>query len=309
METQNKSTIETITQTALNNQFECIDEQTNIPSLSIALCCKKMAANYKITGQQLDHLLEDSRGYITITLGGKILINTTDNKRLADAIVEEVKHYFGEQNNKPKNTADEALIIKRVDVWQKTFEACKQSNVKQQTDFVIERVRQLYNSETNDHFKAVIKAVENWAAAKSISPTAQPSNDEQPRPDERPDNSHFNATYTKAQLTTIFERLKNERYFHADSVLDDWLIVCGAETTNEPVKPLNWMRAQNLLGWLVYLMFENNKDDYWEITAKCFKVKGKEPKTGSMKTDVSKVNRQNKDKPKAFEDLEKLLKV
>ena len=138
---------------------------------------------------------------------------------------------------------------------------------------------------------------------------AQQFLDEQPRPDERPDNSHFNAPYTKDELTTIFERLKNGRYLPADSVLGDWLIVCGADTTNEPTTPLNWLKQQNLLGWLVYSMFPNDKANYWSITANCFRVKGKAPNANTMKNAVSRVSGNYKDKPKAFEDLESLLKV
>lgn len=138
---------------------------------------------------------------------------------------------------------------------------------------------------------------------------AQPLIDGQPRPDERPDNSHFNAPYTKDELTTIFERLKNGRYLPADSVLGDWLIVCGADTTNEPTTPLNWLKQQNLLGWLVYSMFPNDKANYWSITANCFRVKGKAPNANTMKNAVSRVSGNYKDKPKAFEDLESLLKV
>ena len=69
----------------------CIDEQTNISSLSIELCCKKMAANYKMTEKQLEVLLNDSKARVLSTLGGVILINTTNEKQLALAIVEEVK--------------------------------------------------------------------------------------------------------------------------------------------------------------------------------------------------------------------------
>lgn len=137
-------------------------------------------------------------------------------------------------------------------------------------------------------------------------------NDKQHAPrstNKQQDNSHFNATYTKDQLTTIFDRLIDGRYLHPDSVLDDWLIMCGAETSNEPTKQLNWMKVQNLLGWLVYSMFQNDDTNYWAITEKVFTVKGKTPNTNSMKTDVSKIASGDKDKPKSFEELEELLKV
>ena len=154
-----------------------------------------------------------------------------------------------------------------------------------------------------------------------------PLNDEQPAPaqqpnDEQPflkdnqhaprstnkqqDNSHFTTGLSKDQLTTIFERLKDGRYLHADSVLEDWLIVCGAETINAPVKPLDWLKAQNILAWLIDQLFEDF--ERWEITAKCFTVKGKAPNTNSMKNEVSKVKGNYKSKPTEFMDLERLLK-
>lgn len=286
----------------------CIDEQTNISSLSIELCCEKMAANYKKTEEQLEVLLNDSKARVLSTLGGVILINTTDEKQLAKAIVEEVKHYFGEPKNKPKNTADETLILSRSDEWLQGIKSGTRQTPGQYADFVVERTRHDYSTgtriETTSSFEKIIKAVEAWADKKREQPAPA-----QPLIDEQPDNSHFNATYTKDQLTTIFERLINGRYLHPDSVLDDWLVVSGADTSKEPIKPLNWMEAQNLLGWLVYSMFQNDDTNYWAITEKVFTVKGKTPNTNAMKTDVSKIGNGHKDKPKSFEKLEKLLKV
>lgn len=126
-------------------------------------------------------------------------------------------------------------------------------------------------------------------------------------PVEQTDKNHFNAPCTKKQLTTIFQRLISGGYLHPDSNLKDWLIVCGAdETQKAPTKPLNWMKAQNILAWLIYQLFEDVKR--WEITERVFCVKGKKPNTNAMKNDVSKVKNECKDKPKAFNELESLLK-
>lgn len=286
----------------------CIDEQTNISSLSIELCCKKMAANYKMTEKQLEILLNDSKARVLSTLGGVILINTTDEKRLAKAIVEEVKHYFGEPKNKPKNTADEILILSRSDEWLQGIKSGTRQTPKQYADFVVERTRHDYSTETRiettSSFEEIIKTVEAWADKKREQPAPA-----QPLIDEQYDNSHFNAYQTKEELKTIFDRLKDGRYLPADSVLQDWLIVCGADTSNEPTKPLKWQKETGLLGWLVYSMFPNDKTNYWEITAKCFTVKGKAPNINTMKNAVSRVSGNYKDKPKGFEELERLLKV
>ena len=134
----------------MERKFECIDEQTNINSLSIELYCKRMAANYKRTAQLLDALLEDSKWAVIPTLGGKILINTGDDKRLAVAIVQEVKHYFGEPKNKPKNTADEVLIINMADDW---LEGVKRSSAKttrqEYVNYVVERTKREYTPDTD----------------------------------------------------------------------------------------------------------------------------------------------------------------
>ena len=285
----------------------CIDEQTNISSLSIELCCKKMAANYKMTEKQLEVLLNDSKARVLSTLGGVILINTTNEKQLALAIVEEVKHYFGEPKNKPKNTAAETLILSRADVWLQGIKSSTHQTPRQYANFVVERTRHDYSTgtgiETTSSFEEIIKAVEAWADKKREQPAPA-----QPLIDDQPDNSHFNAYQTKEELKTIFDKLKDGRYLPADSVLQDWLIVCGAGTSNEPTKPLNWLKAQNLLGWLIHVLFVSDLKR-WDITKHCFTVKGKTPNTNSMKTDVSKIENGDKDKPKSFEELECLLRV
>ena len=151
----------------------CIDEQTNIRSLSIELCCKKMAANYKMTEKQLEVLLNDSKARVLSTLGGVILINTTDEKQLAKAIVEEVKHYFGEPKNKPKNTADETLILSRADEWLQGIKSGTRQTPRQYADFVVERTRHDYSTGTRietTSFEEIIKAVEAWADKKREQP-------------------------------------------------------------------------------------------------------------------------------------------
>lgn len=170
-----------------DEQRKCIDEQTKISSLSIELCCKKMAANYKKTEEQLNVLLKDSKAKVFPTLGGVILINTTNEKQLAKVIVEEIKHYFGEPKNKPKNTADEALIISRSNDWLQGINSDTSQTRGQYVDFVVERTRHDYSTgthfETTSSFEEIIKAVEAWADKKRDQPApAQPLNDEQSHP-------------------------------------------------------------------------------------------------------------------------------
>lgn len=269
-----------------------------------------------------------------------IWINTANRKILAREMFDDLRHKIESRCN----DVDKELITERAKQWFAEIEKESDPTPQQMTDTIAVQMERCfepidggkyphrplyknwedwedtdldeygysmgYDRMTARECELLVEAYRVWAQKyQQPTPTAQPLNDERPRPDERPDNSHFNAPYTKDQLTTIFERLKDGLYLPADSVLDDWLIVCGAETTNKPTKPLNWLKEAGLLGWLVYSMFPNDKANYWAITANCFMVKGKAPNANTMKNAVSRVGGNYKDKPKAFEDLECLLKV
>lgn len=130
---------------------------------------------------------------------------------------------------------------------------------------------------------------------------------EQPANNQQPNYSHFTTGLNRVQLTTIFEQLKNKRYLSADSVLNDWLILCGVEPTNRPVNKINWVKDQQVLGKLVEQLFDDA--NMWQITEQVFTVKGKIPNTNTIKITLSKIKNKTKDKPKSFEDLEKLLKA
>lgn len=270
-----------------------------------------------------------------------ILINTANRKILAREIYDDLRYRI---EYRRCNDVGKELILVRAKQWLAEIEKESDPTPQQMTDIVamqLERCFEPINGGNHPHqprysdfrylddwgdtdldqygysmgvdrvtkreCEILVEAYKVWAQMyQQRSPTAQPHNDEQTRPDEQPANSHFTTGLSKDQLTTIFERLKNGRYLHADSVLEDWLMVCGAKTTNAPVKPLNWLKAQNILAWLIDQLFEDLEQ--WEITAKCFTIKGKAPNTNSMKNEVSKVKRDYKSKPTAFVDLEQLLK-
>ena len=218
----------------MERKFECIDEQTNINSLSIELYCKRMVANYKRTAQLLDALLEDSKGVVIPTLGGKILINTGDDKRLAVAIVQEVKHYFGEPKNKPKNTADEVLIINMADDW---LEGVKRSSAKttrqEYVNYVVERTKREYTPDTDranrgdmaTTFNEIIEAVEQWAKTKPRQPKTKKTELKQ----SKPSNSHdrFCSKLDEDNARTLFQALYSKNYINGE--VPDWLIYCGAK--------------------------------------------------------------------------------
>lgn len=263
----------------MERQFECIDEQTNINSLSIELYCKRMAANYKCTAELLDALLEDSKGAVIPTLGNKILINTGDEKRLAMAIVQEVKHYFGEPTNKPKNTADEVLIINMADDW---LEGVKRSSAKttrqEYVNYVVERTKREYTPDTDranrgdtaTTFNEIIEAVEQWAKTKPRQPKTKKTELKQ----SKPSNSHdrFCSKLDEDNARTLFQALYSKNYINGE--VPDWLIYCGAKD-GTPTKRMDWLQGLNELAYFVAGLFgTTNKNDLWSVTASVFSIKG-----------------------------------
>lgn len=273
----------------MERKFECIDEQTNISSLSIELYCKRMAANYKRTAQLLDALLEDSKGAVIPTLGDKIFINTGDDKRLAVAIVQEVKHYFGEPKNKPKNTADEVLIINTADGW---LESVKRSTAKttgqEYVDFVVERAKREYAPDTDranrgdtaTTFNEIIEAVEQWAKTKLRQTKTKKTELKQ----SKPSNSHdrFCSKLDEDKARTLFQTLYNKNYINGE--VSDWLIYCGAKD-GTPTKRMDWLQGLNELAYFVAELFgTTNKNDLWTVTANVFSNKGKNINKASIRS-------------------------
>lgn len=273
----------------MERKFECIDEQTNINSLSIELYCKRMVANYKRTAQLLDALLEDSKGVVIPTLGGKILINTGDDKRLAVAIVQEVKHHFGEPKNKPKNTADEVLIINMADDW---LEGVKRSSAKttrqEYVNYVVERTKREYTPDTDranrgdmaTTFNEIIEAVEQWAKTKPRQPKTKKTELKQ----SKPSNSHdrFCSKLDEDNARTLFQALYSKNYINGE--VPDWLIYCGAKD-GTPTKRMDWLQGLNELAYFVAGLFgTTNKNDLWSVTASVFSIKGADINKASIRS-------------------------
>lgn len=297
----------------MERQFECVDEQTNISSLSIELYCKKMAANYKSTAHQLDIILEDSKGAVSPTLGGTILINTIDDKRLAVAIVQEVKHYFGEPTNKPKNTADEVLIINMANGW---LESVKRSTAKttwqEYVDFVVERAKREYNldsdrakrGDTATTFKEIINAVEQWAETMRKRPKTKKAKEPEPRKAINK-HGHFCSTITEDQARRLFQLLTEKHYINGE--VSDWMIICGIrEGTLE--KRINWIPDLNELAYFVIGLFGPANHFKWAITVNVFSWKGDDIKQNSIRNSYSKCSIAKGKRDALDEILRKVLK-
>lgn len=263
----------------MERKFECIDEQTNISCLSIELYCKRMTANYKRTAQYLYALLEDSKGAVFPTLGDKILINTGDDKRLAVAIVREVRDYFGEPKNKPKNTNREALIINMADDW---LEGIKRSTAKttrkEYVDFVVERTKREYTpdtdranrSDTATTFNEIIEAVEQWAKTKPRQPKTKKTEPNLNTPGNK--HNRFCTGLNEGDARKLWQALYGKEYIRGE--VSDWLIYCGVKE-GTPIERIDWQKGLNELAYFVSEFFKSkNENDLWVITVNVFTRKG-----------------------------------
>lgn len=121
---------------------------------------------------------------------------------------------------------------------------------------------------------------------------------------------HFNSSYKKEQLQVVFERLKEFKYLHADSDLETWLYVCAGYGNSGQIKPLNWVKDQDLLAVLVDTLFsDSNSSNLWVISKNVFTVKDKKPNIGSMKNIISRIGRDCHTKTEKFIKLEDLLRI
>jgi hypothetical protein len=265
-----------------------------------------MTANYKRTAQYLYALLEDSKGAVFPTLGDKILINTGDDKRLAVAIVREVRDYFGEPKNKPKNTNREALIINMADDW---LEGIKRNTAKttpqEYVDLVAKKTREKYtidaesraNGEFTKSFDEIIKAVEQWAETKRKQPKTKKAKEPEPRKAINKHN-HFCSTITDDQARRLFQLLTEKQYIKGE--VSDWMIICGVrEGTIE--KRIDWLQGGNELGYFVNKLFGSTNGYKWAITKKVFTLKGEDINQVSIKNGFSNIAEAK------WEALEKIL--
>lgn len=121
---------------------------------------------------------------------------------------------------------------------------------------------------------------------------------------------HFNSSYKKEQLQVVFERLKEFKYLHADSDLETWLYVCAGYGNSGQIKPLNWVKDQDLLAVLVDTLFsDSNSSNLWVISKNVFTVKDKKPNINSMKNIISRIGRDCHTKTEKFINLEDLLRI
>jgi len=158
-----------------------------------------------------------------------------------------------------------------------------------------ETLLEMYYKDLDYKYRVIVKTFyENpnrWGRyfeKTNITPTqSEQSNDKTTTGNQPP---HFNGDYTDEELTATFEKLKNGKYIHSESDLDSWIYLCTGREEKAFTEPINWTKRGMLLGMFVQDLFSNTDNTaIWEITAKCFTVKGKKPKTNSIKVSLSKI--------------------
>lgn len=167
---------------------------------------------------------------------------------------------------------------------EKTTKTVLRKQLKQYIDFLNQRKEQIKKINTPKE-----------------QPQSEQSNDKTTTGNQPP---HFNGDYTDEELTTTFEKLKNGKYIHSESDLDSWIYLCTGREEKAFTEPINWTKSGVLLGMFVQDLFSiTDNTAIWEITAKCFTVKGKTPNTNSIKVSLSKIKQNWKNGPKDYDKM------
>lgn len=152
----------------------------------------------------------------------------------------------------------------------------------------------LFNSNTSIHTRKTIERSQSVSLSKELDTTIS--------------NIYFSNVYTEEEVETLFARLIDNNYFHSESDLAIWKCICGCFETSEPIKPINWIKTQEELAYLVSELFgDSDPTRFWAITKKAFTIKGKVPNTDTMKNTISKIKNDWKDKPAKFNKLKNIL--
>lgn len=106
-----------------------------------------------------------------------------------------------------------------------------------------------------------------------------------------------------------FERLVKGGYFPPETPLDDWLYIYGVSGKEPNKKPLNWLKTQEELAYMVYRIWLISDRKIWAICEAVFTINGKKPNTRTMKSYMSSLNKNWKEKDEKLYKLDEVLKV
>ena len=132
-------------------------------------------------------------------------------------------------------------------------------------------------------------------------------NNDQPKNQEGlTEQLHFHGDFTDDEITSTFKKLIQGKYIQKDSDLVSWIYICTGTKGKTPIRPIEWKKKSILLGLFVFDLFSNtDKNNIWEITAKCFTINGQEPNTNSIKVNLSKIKGDDTKLPKEYDQMKK----
>lgn len=123
----------------------------------------------------------------------------------------------------------------------------------------------------------------------------------------KPQQLYFTRSFTDTERQNLFNGLVSGGFIHKSTNANDFDFVFGGAETAD-FKPLQWQRTVALLAYFIDVFFaDTDSTNLWEITKRCFTIKGKEPNTDTLKNTVSKYKQGNKSKPKNHDKIDTIL--
>lgn len=111
------------------------------------------------------------------------------------------------------------------------------------------------------------------------------------------------------KATRQFNNLVKGGYFPSETLLDDWLYIYGVQGKSPNKNPLDWQKTQKELAYMITRIWQNTDTRKWAIGEKVFTIKGKKPNIKVMKSDLSSIDNDYKNRPRTFDALDEVLKV
>jgi hypothetical protein len=124
--------------------------------------------------------------------------------------------------------------------------------------------------------------------------------------------NRFIRTFTTDEQKKLFNGLISGGFLPKETNYNHFCYVFGGTPIPDDEKPferLMWKKpkSQALFAYFVYQLFSETDIKFWDISAQCFTIWGKEPNIGAMKTEQSKVKNEEKDPPKGSNIVDEII--
>jgi len=121
---------------------------------------------------------------------------------------------------------------------------------------------------------------------------------------------HFTRSLTSEEQTHLFIGLIDGGFIPKTSNKAHFNFIFGGtpiSNDEKPFKPITWQKSVSLLAYCIDILFsDTDRKNLWEITSNCFLWKGSPPNTDTMKNTVSKYTNDYSEKPKGYEQIDKI---